>query len=351
MSRGTWAVVLAGGRGTRFWPRSRKDSPKQLLALEGPRTLLQATVARVAPLVPPDRVLVVTSEDLVEAVRQQLPEVPADNVLAEPRGRNTAPAIGWAAVEVELRGGDLTIVLPSDHRVADEAAFVACLAAAEAAARETGALLLLGMRPDRPHTGYGYIRAGETRHEWGGRAVHPVERFVEKPDRAGAIKLVAEGALWNGGMFVWTTAAIRAAFERHLPITAQALDAISRGVPVQEVWDGTDATSIDYGVLERETNLLVVPCEAGWSDLGAWSAMEGVFPDTELGAARAGQVVGLDAAGNIVDAPDKLVAMIGTNDLVVVDAGDVLLVAAKDQASRIPELLRLLEARGLGKYL
>jgi mannose-1-phosphate guanylyltransferase len=349
--QGLWGVVLAGGQGTRFWPRSRRARPKQCLALDGDRTLIQQTTDRVAELIPPERVLVATGADMLAAVREQLPDVPADNFLVEPRGRNTAPCIGWAAVEVGRRGGDAMAVLPSDHRIANEARFRAVLAACVEAARTTGALVLLGQQPTCPHTGYGYLAVGAASGTYAGEAFFAVARFIEKPDLSTAERLLAGGGvLWNGGMFVWTVPAILEAYRRHLPLTHRVLGALERGVSVQDVWDGTDATSIDYGVLEREEKLLVVPCEFGWSDLGAWTAMEEVLPATELGAVRARDVVGVDSAGLIVDAPDRVVAALGVRDLIVVDAGDVLLLCAKDRAQRIPELLERLRQRGLDQF-
>jgi mannose-1-phosphate guanylyltransferase len=344
----TWAVVLAGGRGTRFWPRSRRNLPKQCLAIGASRTLVQQTVDRIAPLAPADRVLVVTGPDMVDAIRAQLPEVPAANVLVEPRGRNTAPAIGWAAVEVEKRGGDALIVLPSDHRIADPAGFAATALACDAAARASGAIVLLGQTPDRPHTGYGYVEMGEASSIAGFRRV---ARFLEKPDRATAERLIAERpVLWNGGMFAFTTAALKAAFARHLPRTAAALDQIRDGAPVEAAWDATDAISIDYGVLEREPDLLVIPCAFGWSDLGSWTALDDVLPAAPFGVSNADHAVGIGASGCIADAPGRLVAAIGVRDLVIVDTGDVVLVAAKSRADEVAQVIAELERRGLGSY-
>ncbi len=350
-STGTWAAVLAGGRGTRFWPRSRKRLPKQCLALYSERTLLQATVDRIRPLVPPERVLVMTGPDMVEAVREQLPEVPPENILVEPRPRNTAPCIGWAAVEVVRRGGDALVVLPSDHRIANEGEFRRVVAEALEASRARSAVVLLGQTPDSPHTGYGYLELGDAV----GPEVLEVRRFVEKPNRARAEEMLRAGnVLWNGGMFVFSCSTLLAAYAEHLPLTRAALAAVERGaVGIDDVWDATDATSIDYGVLERlaPQNRLAIPCTFGWTDLGSWTALEEVLPSASLGVARARSVVAVDASGCVIDAPDKLVAAIGVRDLVVVDTGDVLLIAAKEASQRISELLDILARRGEEQYL
>lgn len=349
----TWVVVMAGGRGTRFWPRSRRAMPKQCLVIEGSRTLLQATVQRVAPDIPPDQVLVVTGPDMASAVRAQLPEVPADNVLVEPSGRNTAPCIGWAAVEVERRGGRAMAVLPSDHRILDEEGFRRILRSCVQAAESTGRLVLLGQTPDRPHTGYGYLAMGEARGEHGGHPFFSVSRFIEKPGRARAEQLLeAGGVLWNGGMFVWTVAAIRRAYATYLPRSAAALQRLAAGAAVEEQWTELEATSIDFGVLERcGEELLAVPCDFGWSDLGSWTAVAEAMPQTELGAAVVEHPLAVDGGGHIVYAPDKLVATLGVEQLIIVQTDDAIMVCPRDCAQRVPELLRVLEERGLDRYL
>lgn len=336
-----YAIVLAGGRGTRFWPLSRRALPKQCLSLDGGPTLIQRTIARTG--LPPERVLVVTGPDMADAVRAQVPGGVA--CLVEPSGRNTAPAIVWAVAEVARRGGGRCAVLPSDHWIADEPAFRAALAEGLRAA-ESGALVTLGVRPTRPETGFGWIEPAE---DDGGVGL-PVRRFVEKPPRSVAEELLAGGRhLWNAGMFVWRTDALLGAAERHLGAAA-AVEALRSGVPVERVWGDLPATSIDYGVMERAGGIRVIPLDCGWSDVGSWPALVEVLPAGEGGVVVADAQVARDATGNVVWAPGRLVAMAGVSDLVVVATPDVLLVARRDDVQGVKMLLEEVESRGLGRY-
>ncbi|MDP2314131.1 MAG: sugar phosphate nucleotidyltransferase [Pseudomonadota bacterium] len=332
-----FAVVLAGGRGTRFWPLSRRALPKQCLSLDGGPTLLQRTVARTG--LPPERVLIVTGPDMVAAVREQLPGI---ELLVEPSPRNTAAAIAWAAFEVERRGGAGSYVLPSDHVVQDEPAFRTALATAAAVA-ETGALVTLGVRPTRPETGFGWIEVGE-----GTGPDRPVRRFVEKPGRAVAEALLAGGQhLWNAGMFVWSSEALLAAVDTHLSGTAAMVAGLRSGSTIADVWALAEATSIDYGVLERAEGIRVVPVDFGWSDVGSWPALLEVLPAGEGGVSVAEAVIAIRAEGNVVHAPGKVVALLGVDGLVVVDTPDALLVAPVADAQDVRLLLEEAERRGL----
>lgn len=328
-----WAVILAGGAGTRFWPRSRSARPKPCLALLDDRTLLAATIDRITPMIPRERVLVVTGASMEAAIRAAAPTLAPDQFLVEPTPRSTAPAIALAMGEIERRGGDGMIVLPSDHRIADEPGFRARIAAACDAATTTGALVLLGPPATAPATGFGWIVPGETEATFGDFVFRRVARFVEKPEAPVAARLLADGALWNAGIFVWTTAALREALAAWLPRTLAAID---RGD-----WADTDAISIDHGVLEHWPRRLVVDGDVGWDDLGSWPAMATVYPAAPGGFARETATVALAASNNIVDAPGRLVALLGVDDLVIVEDGGVLLVAHR---SRADELSRLVAA-------
>lgn len=335
-----FAVVLAGGRGTRFWPLSRRALPKQCLSLDGGPTLIQRTVARTG--LPPERVLVVTGPDMVDAVRAQVPGV---DVLVEPSARNTAAPIAWAALEVERRGGKGCFVLPSDHLIADEEAYRASLATAASAA-SAGALLTLGVRPTRPETGFGWIEAGD-----GPGPDLAVRRFVEKPPLAEAERLLASGThLWNAGMFVWSVGALLDAVDAHMPGTAAMIARLRDGSTIGDAWGLSEATSIDYGVMERADGIRVLPVDFGWSDVGSWPALLDVLPAGEGGVAVADGVIALRAGGNVVHAAGKLVALLGVDDLLVVDTPDALLVAKREEGQAVKTLLEELERRGWGRY-
>lgn len=347
MSLPLYAVVLAGGRGTRFWPLSRRTLPKQCLSLDGGPTLLQRTVARLSPLIPRERVLVVTGPDMEEPVRAQLADLPPENILVEPSARNTAPVVAWSAFEVARRGGGIVCVLPSDHHIGDEARFRDDLAEAAAVA-ERGGLVTLGIVPTRPETGFGWIAPGPAA---AGERALPVDRFVEKPPLAVAESMLAGGRhLWNAGMFVWRSDVVLAAVRQHLPGTTGALAAMSGGATIEDVWSEMEATSVDYGILEHARDIRVLPVDFGWSDVGSWPALAEVLPAEEWGSGVAEAVVASASRGNLVHAPGKLVALLGVEGLILVDTPDALLVARREDAQAVKNLLDAVESRHPGRY-
>ncbi len=345
-----WAVVMAGGIGSRFWPASRRARPKQLLPLAGERSLLRSTVERIRELVPPERTLVVTSAALAEATRAELPELPPANVLAEPLGRNTAPCVGWAAAHVRRSDASARImVLPADHHIGDEAAYREVLRRGLGAC-EGGALVTVGIEPTRPETGYGYIETGEAEAE----GVHAVRRFVEKPNRRRAEQFLAAGGfLWNSGMFFFRADAILAAIEAHLPGLATGLaafdEAAARGQESAAVEGGyadLPNVSLDHGIMEKAQDVRVVPGSFGWSDLGSWTtAWELADKDAE-GNASASDALFVDAHGNYASAPaGKLVALVGVEGLVIVDTPDALLVVPRERAQEVKAVVSALAAQ------
>lgn len=341
-----YAVILAGGRGTRFWPLSRKRLPKQCLALDGGPTLIQATLQRLLPDIPPERVLVITGPDMVEAIAAQLPQLPPANLLVEPSGRNTAPCIAWACWEVARRGGDHFVVLPADHHIGNEAAFRAALREAAGIAM-SGALVTLGIRPTRPETGFGWIEPGDA-DRLGGL---PVRRFVEKPPRAVAERLLQERrCLWNAGMFVWRTDVLRQNIRSFLKGCEAFIERLEEGAALADVWGLTEATSVDYGILEHAAGVRTLPVDFGWSDVGSWPVLAELLPDQGWGSGVAEPVVAVEARGNLLHAPGKLVALLGVENLVVVDRPDVLLVADKSRSQDVRALIEELERRGLSLY-
>ena len=335
------ALVMAGGRGQRFWPLSTETRPKQFLDLEGGgRSLLQATVDRVAPLVGgPQRVLIATAEAYVDLVREQVPDLPGANLLVEPVGRDSAPAIALAALQVRQRFGDVVMgVFASDHRVADVAGFQHTVREAMTLARRENGLVTVGIRPTRPATGYGYLERGE--------ALDPgfrVARFVEKPSRATAEAYLAGGRhLWNAGMFVWRVEVVLDELDRHAPELMAPLRAAFESGTVAQRFASLPKISIDYAVMEKATAVHAVAGDFGWDDIGDWLALERLLPKVE-GASRivTGKHAGHDAAGNIVytDGDDDVLVAFGVEGLVIVKRGDTVLVFPKERVAEIKELL------------
>lgn len=350
-----FAVVLAGGAGTRFWPRSRVRSPKQLLPIVGGRSMLQETVARVTPPIPRTHVLVVTSRQQARAVRAQLPTIAPRRVLVEPEGRNTAAAIAFAAVRLAREAPNaLMAVLPADHAIADVARFRADLRLGFAAAEQTGALVTFGLEPSYPETGYGYIRAGAPLAGNDGR-VAAVEAFVEKPAHARAAALIAEGGVfWNSGIFAWRVAEILRELRRQLPGMVERLETALEGGPARlaRVYRTLPSISIDHGVLERAERVAVVRARFPWSDVGSWAAVEPFWRRNGNGANSVrGRALPVDSRGCVIDSPTRLVALLGVEDLVVVDTPDAVLVCRKDRAQDVRLVVEELRRRGLGRYL
>ncbi len=355
-----FAVIMAGGKGTRFWPRSRERMPKHLLDILGERTILRETVDRIRPLVPADRTLVVTGRSHAAEVIRQLPEIPPANILIEPVGRNTAPCIGLAALHILSRARDeVMLVLPSDHRIGDDAAFRRILKAAAAEAAQGDRLVTIGIRPTGPETGYGYIEQGAPASTLGSEGVYRVRSIREKPPREAAERYLAQGGFsWNSGMFVWKAATILAAIERFLPDLNRGLTRIREAIGtereeavVAETYAGLQAISIDYGVMEKAGDVLVIPGEFGWSDLGSWDALWEVSPKDADGNAVRGEFIGVDTADSLVHSPGKAVALIGVRDLIVVDTGDALLVCRRGRSQDVRRVVEELERRGRKEYL
>lgn len=349
-----YAVIMAGGAGTRFWPASRSLRPKQLLPLGGSdtETLLAATVRRLAPLVTPDRVVVVTGEHLAEATARAVTGVPADQILKEPAPRNTAPCIAWAnAVVGKLDPDAVVMVLPSDHFITDEAEFQRVLARAVESARG-GKVTTVGIVPTRPETGYGYIELGDAP---GDAPARPVKRFVEKPDRARAEGFVKEGPsrfLWNAGMFFFRVRDMAALLEQHLPSVAAGVAQMTDATKVKEIFPTLQSISIDHGVMEKAEGLAVVPGDFGWNDVGSWqSAWELGAKDAAGNALDSAGDVAVDAKNNLVRVlgaakGKKVVALVGVEDLVVVDTDDALLVIPRDRAQDVKLVVEALKAAG-----
>ena len=343
------ALILAGGSGTRFWPLSRQTRPKQLLALEGERTLLRDTLERLSPLVAPESVWVCTTEALAAAVRRDLPEVPAAQILAEPEGRNTAPAIAWAVRSMpESARQGVVAVLPADHRVGDPAAFRAALAAAAAVVEREDRVMTLGVVPRWAETGYGYLElaAPDAAPDPGG--VRGVARFVEKPSPENAARFLAGGNhLWNAGIFVFRGATLLDVVARLEPGLRAGLEAIAAAPDrLRELYARLPAESIDYAIMEKLDGIATIPLDCGWSDLGSWEALAEVLPPDAAGNFSRGETLAVEAAGNLLFADQGTIAVLGVDDLVVVRTGDAVLVCPRSRSQEVRKLVAELSGRG-----
>jgi mannose-1-phosphate guanylyltransferase len=362
-----YPVILAGGRGTRFWPLSRKKRAKQLLALDGKQTMIQQTVARLLPLAPAKQFWIVTNDDLRPAILQQLPKLSKPQVLAEPMGRNTAPAIGLAAFLLLCEHPDAVIgMFPSDHVIADEKSFRATIERAVEIAAAGENIVVLGIRPSRAETGYGYIEAGNV---FSGNTLR-VRRFTEKPDAEKAAAFVAAGNFfWNSGMFLWSARTLANALREHLTKTASLLEEIAASfgtrkfaTTFRKLYPKCENISIDYAVLEprsakgeQASNLFCVPADFAWNDLGSWTALHEHHeaksrpPDGNL--VNSGGTFVLNAHGNYIHAPGKFVAAVGVSDLVVVETEDALLITTRKHAQDVGKVVKHLDEKKLHRLV
>lgn len=352
--------MLAGGRGTRFWPRSRMRTPKQILNIVSEKTMLGETVARLSPLVPAANIWAVTNTEQAAAVRRDLSKVPAAQILAEPVGRNTAAAIGLAAVHLAHRHGDaLMAVLPSDAHVEDADGYRKLVRAALGQAREPGQMVVLGIEPTRPETGYGYIERGAATAWPNGTPAYAVRRFTEKPELDVAKKYVASGKyFWNAGMFFWRASTFLENLEKFLPVTYEALSELAKTIgskrylsALGRIYPQLENISVDYAVMERATRgsgarqVAMIPAKIGWSDVGSWTAVYELLAAKAGANVSAGDAFTMDAAGNYFWAPKKFVAAIGVHDLVVVETDDAILVCDRNRSQDVGKIVKWLEEK------
>ncbi len=354
------AVIIAGGSGERFWPKSRRSLPKQLLPITGGRTMLDETVERLKSLVPVEDQFVVTGEILKEEIKRQIPSLPDENIIAEPSGRNTAAAVGLAAVKI----GDpdaIMIVLPSDHLILDEELFLKTLSEAGESAADGDSLITIGIKPQGPATGYGYIKVGEKVGNKGKIPVYKVERFIEKPARAAAEKFLEEGKyLWNSGMFIWKCSAIMDAFKRYMPSLYTCLIEIGDAIGtadeekiIREKYESLEKVSIDYGVMEKADNTLIVEGNFRWDDVGSWLAMERIHKrDGDGNVVETDSALRIDTRDCIIVGDRQLIATVGLKDLIIISTQDALLVCDKSRSQEVKALVQMLkEDPKLSDYL
>jgi mannose-1-phosphate guanylyltransferase/mannose-6-phosphate isomerase len=345
------ALILAGGSGTRFWPASRRRRPKQLLPLLGDRTLLRLTLDRLLPVVSPADVWVCTARELGEQVRRDLPEVPIDQILLEPVGRNTAPAIGWSLASMPAaRRDDVVVSLHSDHWIEDEDSFRATLGTAVAAAGARDTVIALGVRPRWAETGYGYLEVAASS---AGSGLHRVLRFLEKPDAATAASFVADGRhLWNAGIFVFPGTTLLDHLRRLEPAIAAGATAAAREPErLDVIYPTLPAKPIDTAVMERLDRLDTAVLDCGWSDLGSWEALAEILAAVPGGNQSRGRTVALDARDNLLWAEDGLIAVLGVEGLAVVQSGNAVLVVPKERSQEVRRIVEELRRRGFDDLL
>lgn len=356
-----YAAILAGGVGTRLWPRSRQHRPKQFSDITGSGlTMIQDTARRLAGLVEPAQMFVITGEAYADLVTDQLPEVPPSHVLLEPFGRNTAPAIGLACIHLQQEDPTgVVAILPADHVILDQKGFRAALHRAAAIARQ-GYLVTLGIEPTFPHTGYGYIQRGGLIDEHDNLPAYEVKRFLEKPHHAMAVSFLEQGGYyWNGGIFISRVDRLLAELERQTPDLYARLHTIAASLNTPRAdevlsteWAHMPNISIDYAVMEGAERVAMVPLNAGWNDVGSWDALETVLDQDGQGNSIAkGDVVLLDSRDNIVYSDKRMVALINVSNLVVVDAGDTLLIGDKRNMQRVKDVVEHLRAEGRTELL
>lgn len=356
-----FAVIMAGGAGTRFWPKSRLKNPKQFLKLLGKASLLGDTVRRASMLVESEHCFVLTHKQYQDQVHESIPEISPHNIILEPANRDTASCVGLAAIKLaQLDPEGMMMVLPSDHYIGHETAFIRTLESAIAFAEKYECLMTLGIKPDSPQTGYGYICCGEILGVEKGYPVYHVKKFTEKPDQGTAIHFLKQGNyLWNSGIFVWKVSTILKEIEKHLPELFQKLKKIEPYLGTDEEKDVLEReyqsfpkVSIDYGVMEKAENIGTVPGDFIWDDVGSWSALEKYLPkDERNNTLNGGKHIAIDSRGCIIDSEAKLIATIGVEDLIIIQFEDVMLVCRKDRDQEVKRLVEKVKKYGMDEYL
>ncbi|MBB6638135.1 mannose-1-phosphate guanylyltransferase [Cohnella thailandensis] len=355
------SLIMAGGKGERFWPKSRTNLPKQFLNISGNKSMIQQTVERLERLMEIDQVFIVTNESYAELIRVQVPHLPEENIIIEPVGKNTAPCVGLAAIQIERKYPDSTmVVLPSDHIIKDEEEFLRTLRAAiEVASRDTN-IVTLGINPLYPETGYGYIESTNHTVQINGLEVHLVSRFVEKPNLETAEKYIQQGGFyWNSGIFVWKTTTVLQKIKEFLPVVYDilstirtALDGPDKEQTIKSEFIKMPDESIDYGIMEKSDHIYVIPCKLGWDDVGSWTALDRINDRDENGNVIIGHTLNMDTKRCIIESNNgKLIATLGIEDLIVVDTEDVTLICSKDKAQEVKRLLKELRSQHLVQYL
>lgn len=360
VNRNIYAVIMAGGTGTRFWPLSRESSPKQMLKIVGEDTMIRQTVKRLQGFVPSENIFIITNERQAFDINLHLHDLKKSRhglkIITETFGRNTGPAIGLSALYLKKIDADsIMIVLPADHIISNEKAFIDVLRKAVQGAKK-GDLVTIGIKPSRPETGYGYIKVEDRSQK---SEVRRVERFVEKPDVKIAEKYVkSRNYFWNSGIFVWKVSAILSEIKKYMPSLYAGLLKIEKTIgtkaekdTIDSVYSKLDSISIDYGVLEKSKRVRVVPADIGWSDVGSWSALDDVMPRDDGGNIIKGNVIGIGNRSSIIFGSDRLIATIGLKDMIVIDTPDATLVCPKQRSQDVKRVVDELKISGRREHL
>ena len=352
-------VIIAGGSGSRFWPKSRNDTPKQLLKMLGDDTMIRLTYNRLEKISRADHILVVASKELSIHINKEIPEIPKKNYIIEPSRKNTAPAIGLAALHVFKRDSEAIMgVYPADHIIMGDTKFKTIIGRARKMVEQQASLLTIGIKPTYPATGYGYIQY-DIRKKTEMKGVYKVKTFAEKPEKVTAEKFVQSGEfLWNGGMFVWKAKIILLEMKTFMPELHQSLDSIYDALSTSQYetvldreWELVQPESIDYGILEKANNVYTVKADFEWSDLGTWESLFKAFEKNEQGSLHEGEVVTVDSKNNLVISPNRLTALIGVEDLVVVNLMDVTLIMPQSESEKVKTIVKMLESMNKEDYL
>lgn len=352
------ALIMAGGKGERFWPRSRVNLPKQFLSLtDDGKTMIQLTVERISPIVDLEDVYIATNKAYRELVKEQLPGLPEENILCEPIGRNTAPCIGLGAVHVASKYEDaVMIVLPSDHLIKSNEIFIETFKEACEVAIKGDNLVTVGITPNYPETGYGYIKYDASNKDG---SAYGVDKFVEKPDLETAKTYLADGSyLWNSGMFTWKVSTILECFKKYMPSTYDGLMKIKSAIKtadeekvLEAEFPNLESQSVDYGIMEKAENIYILPGSFGWDDVGSWLAVGRIKKTDDNNNVVNGNVVTVNTSDCVIEGSDKLIATVGLRDMVVVDTEDAILISTKENAGEIKQVLAKLRESGKNLYL
>jgi mannose-1-phosphate guanylyltransferase len=353
-----YAVIMAGGSGTRFWPRSRKNRPKQLLNITGDEILLKKTIALITPIVPVSRIKIVTTLLQAGSVKNTVPQIPEENIITEPFGKNTAPAIGISALFIERDTKDaVMVVLPADHYIEDTKKFHQTIMAGAYQASQEDCIVTIGIPPRGPETGYGYIEAGEVTDAKNG--IYSVTSFHEKPDIHTARRFIKQGTFfWNSGIFIARTSTMLKEIQEYLPHNYQWLVKIRASLGtdkesgvINTVYKEMEAISIDYGVIEKSSHVFMIQGSFGWNDVGSWPSAAQYWPKDSNKNAFIGDLISLDSSQCIVYSPEKPVALLGVKDLVIVEDEDALLVCKKERSQDVKKLVEMLKSKGRDEIL